>query len=124
MVKMRRGESRSFNNWLRVRVIAQGLTIVAIVAGTYSLGQRGFGVEAELNKTPVEADLERRREEKIDRDRKEFEGRLKKAEEAHRAETQASSLAANASSGVARKGWFSWANGSSSGSSDRSNDKP
>ena len=93
---------------------------MAIVAGTYSLGQRGFGVDADLNKSPVEADLERRREEKIDKERKEFEGRLKKAEEAHRAETQASSLTANQSSGVARKGWFSWANGSS----DRSNDKP
>jgi len=82
MVKMRRGESRSFNNWLRVRVIAQGLTIAAVVAGTYS-----FGFRAEAgSKGQAEADLEKRREEKVGKERAEFEGRLKMAEELHRAE--------------------------------------
>jgi hypothetical protein len=86
MVKMRRGEARSFNNWLRVRVVAQGLTICAIVLGTYSLGQRNAGIDPESGRTPVEADLERRREEKMDKEKREFEGRLKMAEDAHRAE--------------------------------------
>jgi hypothetical protein len=80
MVKMRRGESRSLNNWLRVRVLAQGLTICAVVVGTWSLGHRAAGG------APAEADLERRREEKAGRDRKAFEERLRVAEEAHGAE--------------------------------------
>jgi hypothetical protein len=76
MVKMRRGQSRSFNNWLRVRVLAQGVTICAVVLGTYSLGRRAVG-------NPVEADLQRRKEEKLERDRQEFEERLKSAVEVH-----------------------------------------
>lgn len=98
MVKMRRGESRSFNNWLRVRIVAQGLTICAIVVGTYSFGRRGAGVDVELGKTPVEADLEKRREEKMEKEKRQFEGRLKMAEEAHRAEV------ANAESELAPRG--------------------
>jgi len=81
MVKMRRGESRSFNHWLRVRVAAQGLTIGALVLGTYSL--RDQGQEREFIGSQNDADVERRREEKIAKDRMEFEGRLKEAEAAH-----------------------------------------
>ena len=77
MVKMRRGQSRSFNNWLRVRVLAQGVTICAVVLGTYSLGRRAVGGD------PVEVDLQRRKEEKMERDRLAFEERLKSAVEVH-----------------------------------------
>ncbi|OAX37341.1 hypothetical protein K503DRAFT_693522, partial [Rhizopogon vinicolor AM-OR11-026] len=38
MVKMGPGNSQSLNNWLRVRVIAQGATIAAVCAGTYAMG--------------------------------------------------------------------------------------
>jgi len=87
MVKMRRGESRSFNNWLRVRVIAQGLTIVAVVAGTYSFGYRQATPSNNAGgKSQVEVDLEVRREEKVGRERAAFEERLRVAEEMHKAE--------------------------------------
>jgi hypothetical protein len=86
MVKMRRGQARSFNNWLRVRVIAQGLTISAIVIGAYSLGQRNTGVDVESGKMPVEAELEKKREDKREKEKREFEGRLRTAERAHQVE--------------------------------------
>ncbi|KAI9513452.1 hypoxia induced protein conserved region-domain-containing protein [Russula earlei] len=38
MTKMRKGQSRSFNNWLRVRIVAQGLTVAAVVAGSWAYG--------------------------------------------------------------------------------------
>ncbi|KAL0946212.1 hypothetical protein HGRIS_012471 [Hohenbuehelia grisea] len=84
MVKMRRGDSRSFNNWLRVRVIAQGLTVAAMVAGTYTFGTKN----TEAHKTQTEADRLQRIEERKERDKQEFEQRLKDAEEAHRAEVE------------------------------------
>lgn len=82
MVKMRRGQSKSFNHWLRVRVAAQGLTIVALVVGTYSMRPK----EAEGSdptQSRNDADVERRRLEKIAREKEEFEERLKEAEDAH-----------------------------------------
>ncbi|KAF8655732.1 hypothetical protein AX16_002969 [Volvariella volvacea WC 439] len=84
MVKMRRGQSKSFNNWLRVRVAAQGLTVVAIVAGTYNLGARR---EEGSLKTMSEADTERAAQEKAERERLAFEDRLKEAEITHELET-------------------------------------
>ncbi|EED82831.1 predicted protein, partial [Postia placenta Mad-698-R] len=39
MVKMRRGEAKAVNYWLRARVLTQGLTIAAIVGGSYAYGQ-------------------------------------------------------------------------------------
>ncbi|KAI0044005.1 hypothetical protein FA95DRAFT_1478227, partial [Auriscalpium vulgare] len=48
MVKMRKGQQHSFNNWLRVRILAQGLTVAAVVGGSWaysadstSVSQRG-----------------------------------------------------------------------------------
>ena len=40
MVRMRKGDAKSFNHWLRMRVVFQGLTIAAVCAGTYSFGLR------------------------------------------------------------------------------------
>jgi len=84
MVKMRRGESRSFNHWLRVRVAAQGLTIVALVAGTYSLRPKDTqSVDDDPTLTRNDVDVERRRLEKVAKEKAEFEERMKSAEVAH-----------------------------------------
>ncbi|KAG6808626.1 hypothetical protein H0H92_003461 [Tricholoma furcatifolium] len=93
MVKMRRGQSHSFNKWLRVRVAAQGLTILAICAGTWSVRPGGvFGtspVAAEPSNLPrADADAEQRRLEKAAREKEEFEERLRGAESAHAAESE------------------------------------
>ncbi|KAG0707765.1 hypoxia induced protein conserved region-domain-containing protein [Suillus ampliporus] len=72
-VKMRRGDSQSLNNWLRVRVIAQGATIAAVCAGTYVLGST---VSEETKQTEIQVN----REARAGRERKEFEDRLKIAE--------------------------------------------
>lgn len=90
MVKLKRGQSHSFNTWLRVRVAAQGLTIVAIVAGTYSLRPKSPPTDeaADPTLTRNDVDVERRRLEKIAREKGEFEERLKEAEDATRAETE------------------------------------
>lgn len=82
MVKMRRGQSQSFNHWLRVRVAAQGLTIVALVAGTYSLRPKD-GLIDDPTATRNDADVERRRLEKLAKEKDEFEERMKGAEVAH-----------------------------------------
>lgn len=80
MTKMRRGQSQSLNHWLRIRVIAQGLTIVAVVAGSYAYGQTKSQKEAQAAQEEQERILIAARE------KREFEERLKSAEEAHDAE--------------------------------------
>jgi len=86
MFKLRRGQSQSFNYWLRARVAAQGLTIVALVAGTYSLRPKQGDNDAVLS--AAAADAERNRLEKAAREREEFEERLRDAEVAHALETK------------------------------------
>jgi len=134
MVKMRRGQSQSFNHWLRMRVAAQGLTIVAIVVGTHSLRPKDVEVSDDPTLTRNDADMERRRQEKMAREKDEFEERLKGAEEAHAMEsglkagrsgrepvTPGSASDARDGATVAAKtggswlGWLGW--GRSSGSS-------
>ena len=78
--KLRRGESQSFNYWLRARVGAQGLTIVALVAGTYYLRPK--------QDMTADADAERRRVEKAAREKEEFEERLRGAEDAYAVEKE------------------------------------
>jgi hypothetical protein len=36
---MRQGRSLSMNYWLRARLVAQGVTVAAVVGGTYYYGQ-------------------------------------------------------------------------------------
>ncbi|KAG2157095.1 hypoxia induced protein conserved region-domain-containing protein, partial [Suillus clintonianus] len=72
-VKMRRGDSQSLNNWLRVRVIAQGATIAAVCVGTYALGSIGGD---ETKQTKQLDEIQANREARAGRDRKEFEDRL------------------------------------------------
>lgn len=82
-VKLRQGNSKSFQLWLRARVVAQGLTIVALVGGTYALGQRNL----EEDKQRREEEAKKMLEEQAVKERLEFEERLKQAEEAHEAQT-------------------------------------
>ncbi|KAG0699173.1 hypoxia induced protein conserved region-domain-containing protein, partial [Suillus ampliporus] len=77
VVKMRRGDSQSLNNWLRVRVIAQGATIVAVCAGTYVMSSN---VGDETKQTRQLDEIQAHREARAGRERKEFEDRLKDAE--------------------------------------------
>jgi hypothetical protein len=76
-VKMRRGDSQSLNNWLRVRVIAQGATIAAVCAGTYAMGSTAG---EETKQTRQLDEIQAHREARAGKDRKEFEDRLKVAE--------------------------------------------
>ncbi|TFK75659.1 hypothetical protein BDN72DRAFT_810559, partial [Pluteus cervinus] len=116
MVKMRRGESRSFNNWLRLRVAAQGLTIGALVLGGYTFStKKEEGTLGSQN----DFEVEKRREEKLAKERTEFEDRLKEAEAVHAFETGAAAAPAqnvpstpppSSQSTTAQSGskWFGW----------------
>jgi len=110
MVKMRRGQSQSFNHWLRVRVAAQGLTIVAIVVGTYSMRNKEVGASSDPTQTRNDVDVERRRLDKMAREKDEFEERLKGAEEAHDLESELKK--------TRRNGWDSTNPGSASEAKD------
>lgn len=74
---MRRGDSQSLNNWLRVRVIAQGATIAAVCAGTYAMNSN---VGDETRQMRQIDEIQVYREIRAGRERKEFEDRLKDAE--------------------------------------------
>ncbi|KAF8352107.1 altered inheritance of mitochondria protein 31, mitochondrial, partial [Amanita rubescens] len=86
-IKMRRGESQKMNHWLRARVAAQGFTILAICGGAYLVNKREKEAIAAKGSNDVsqESAAENRKQEK---ERREFEERLKNAEEAHRIEVQ------------------------------------
>jgi len=73
----KKGESKSLNRWFRARIIFQGATIGAIVAGSYfSMNKKQDGVSQE---SPSAAELRAK-------ERLEFEARLRKAEETHEIE--------------------------------------
>jgi len=78
---MRKGQSHSFNNWLRVRIIAQGLTVAAVVAGSWAYGS--------ARPTP-ELDATAARD-KAAEERIAFEERLRLAEEVTRVESGSAS---------------------------------
>jgi len=86
-IKMRRGESQKMNHWLRARVAAQGFTILAICGGAYLVNKREREAAAAKGNGDIsqESATENRKQEK---ERREFEERLKNAEEAHRIEVQ------------------------------------
>lgn len=86
-VKMRAGKSQSMNYWLRARVVLQGVTLVALVAGSMALQKQkkaqisDLGIDAaELPRN--EATTELSREKKKILEQREFEERLKAAEDA------------------------------------------
>lgn len=86
-VRQRQGRSRDFNYWLRWRIGLQAATIVAVVGGTYALGNTKQQIDARQRET---GDSQKEREE--------FGARLAAAEQAHAEEegimkTRASALA-------------------------------
>lgn len=113
MVKMRRGEAKAMNYWLRARVLTQGLTIAAIVGGSYAYGQTKQQNEA---RAAAEQDVLLAT---AAQERAEFQVRLAAAEEAHRIEEEemarggrGSALPAGAGQvQQAGGGWFSWFGG-------------
>ena len=122
MTKMRKGQSKSFNNWLRVRIVAQGLTVGAIVLGSWTLGSRASQTHAEES---VAA-----REEKLAVEKDAFMERLKGAEETQMVEdllkagkaaepVPAVQVGKAVPSGQAQKGssWWSWKAWTGKGSS-------
>lgn len=79
--KLRKRQSKDMNYWLRARVVAQGLTIVAVVAGAWTMGQTKPQIDKSArDQDEMLAGLQRRREE--------FEERLRNAEENHRLEQE------------------------------------
>lgn len=111
--KLRRRDSVSLNNWLRVRVLMQGLTVVAVVGGSWWYGQMKHQKEAAAQVAAQEQDklIERLA----------FENRLRAAEEADRLERleeevlvkQAAQRGSGGSSGSWLGGW--WGSGKGSG---------
>jgi hypothetical protein len=78
--KLRKRQSKDMNYWLRARVIAQGFTIIAVVAGAWMVGQTKPQIDqAAHEQDEMLATLQKRRE---------FEERLKDAEENHRREQE------------------------------------
>ena len=88
-VKMRSGQSQQMNYWMRARVGLQGLTLVALVAGSMALKAERDKAKAveEINTIEVNQELLKQKE------KDEFEERLRGAEAAH---LQESALAAKA----------------------------
>ena len=79
--KLRKRQSKDMNYWLRARVVAQGFTIIAVVAGAWMMGQ----TKPQIDRSAREQDemlagSQRRREE--------FEERLRNAEENHKLEQE------------------------------------
>lgn len=78
--KLRKRQSKDMNYWLRARVIAQGFTIAAVVAGAWMMGQTKPQIDQSAREQDeMLATLQKRRE---------FEERLKDAEENHRREQE------------------------------------
>jgi len=72
VIKLRRRESRSLNYWMRVRVASQALTVAAVCAYCWipKKDQNGQAIE----------DLQTKRDQQFDKERREFQDRLKVAE--------------------------------------------
>jgi hypothetical protein len=79
-IRQRQGRSTDFNVWLRWRVGLQGMTILAIVGGSYALGNTKQQQEVRAH------DEQERLIGLAAKDRAAFEERLRAAEEAHAAE--------------------------------------
>lgn len=78
--KLRKRQSKDMNYWLRARVIAQGFTIVAVVASAWMVGRTKPQIDQSAREQDeMLATLQKRRE---------FEERLKNAEDSHRREQE------------------------------------
>lgn len=83
MTKMRKGQSRSLNNWLRVRIVTQGFTVAAVVIGSWA-----YGTSRPTPELDATATLDKAAQERVA-----FEERLRLAEEVTRAESPLASSA-------------------------------
>jgi len=105
-VKMRAGKSKDMQYWLRARVAFQGLTLVALVAGSMAIqAQR----KQQLNESGVDETLPRNEattelinQRKKEKEKAEFEERLKGAEMADAEERAAIAQFLNSSKGSGR----------------------
>lgn len=83
--RMNQRDAIGYQRWLRARVLAQGLTIVAIVvAGVQEVGMGALTGQLKAAQPPATTDHETRG----------FERRLREAEEAHKTETIVASTGA------------------------------
>lgn len=85
--KLRAGKSSDMNYWLRARVVLQGLTLVALLAGSMSIQKTRKEELARLNigedgLPQIDATTELLREKKKEKEKLEFEERLKEAQAA------------------------------------------
>jgi len=122
--RLRQGNSKSFNVWLRYRVAAQTLTVIAIAYGGYKVGRFGFQTpeqraeEAEKKKQLAE-DLR-------DKGKAGFQARMAGAEAAHSLEVSQQRATPTTSATSSGSTWWpsSWLSGSSSSPSPEDKDKP
>lgn len=77
IVRQRQGRSRDMNKWLWARIAFQGLTIGAVVVGSYAMGSTAQQIEAKKQSDEAFAVVERAG----------FEARLRAAEVAHAEES-------------------------------------
>ncbi|KAG6380332.1 hypothetical protein JVT61DRAFT_8442 [Boletus reticuloceps] len=72
VIKLRRRESRSLNQWMRMRVAAQAFTVAAVCAYCWN-PSKGTGVQ-------TAEEIQAKRDQQFDKERREFHDRLKVAE--------------------------------------------
>jgi hypothetical protein len=105
--RMRSGDSKSMNRWLRARVALQGVTVLALLYGYYTMGH---GDPTGELRTKKEQDL---LEEYAAAEKETFMQRLKKAEDAYRQEIELAVDTKKTSTTEAPSSWSSWWNISS-----------
>jgi hypoxia induced protein len=117
---MRKGQSHSLNNWLRVRIVAQGFTIAAVVVGSWA-----YGASRPTPGLDATAALEKAAQERVA-----FEERLRLAEEVTRAEsglassakgqattTSTTELPSSSPTSGSQRSWWKWSG--STGGTDK-----
>ncbi|KAJ3836921.1 hypoxia induced protein conserved region-domain-containing protein [Lentinula raphanica] len=75
-IRLRQGNSRKFQIWLRYRVAFQALTIFAVLGGLYKYGQANL----EENQRVMEQINQQRAAREMERERGELEERIREAE--------------------------------------------
>lgn len=99
-VRLRQGNSKKFQVWLRFRVGFQALTIFAILGGLYKYGQGNL----EENQRVMEQINQQRAEMNLARERNELEQRIADAAKADEAEQLTKKVASNIAPGANSSG--------------------